>query len=180
MSFIDVQRGAAWKRPLMAGAVIAGVCVFSLAVMSAIAAPASAAELTRSADVAAAPSIVWSAIGPFCAIKDWHPAVGTCTEDGKVPPTRTLVTKDGKVTFVEMQVARNDAERTYSYNFVSSPFPVTQYVGTISVAAKGSGMSTITWHGVYTPLPGEETEANTAFASIYEPGLAALKAKFAK
>ena len=180
MSFIEHPRGVAWKKSLMAGAVMAGACVLSLAVMSAIAAPASAGELTRSTDVAATPSIVWSAIGPLCAIKDWHPAVGTCTEDGKVPPTRTLITKDGKVTFVEMQVARSDAERTYSYNFVSSPFPVTQYVGTISVAAKGQRMSTITWHGVYTPLPGKEAEANAAFASIYEPGLAALKAKFAK
>jgi hypothetical protein len=113
---------------------------WSIGVLSNGISPASAAELIRSADVAATPAMVWSTIGPFCAIKDWHPLVGTCTDDGKVPPTRTLVTKDGKVTFVETQVARNDVEHTYSYNFVSSPFPVTQYVGTIKVAAKGNGV----------------------------------------
>ena len=58
MSFIEHPRGVAWKKSLMAGAVIAGVCVFSLVVMSAIAAPASAGELTRSTDVAATASVV--------------------------------------------------------------------------------------------------------------------------
>jgi hypothetical protein len=144
------------------------------------ASPAYAAELTRSVDVAATPSAVWSMIGGFCAIKDWHPAIGTCSEDGKLPPTRKLVTKDGKTTFEETQIARDDSKYTYSYNFVSSPFPVTQYIGTIKVSANGSGMSTITWHGTYTPLRGKEEDASDAFAGVYEAGLAALKSKFAR
>ena len=179
MSPISAGRRPGWKHSLMTEAFIAVVCVSSLSLMSADAAPASAAELTRRADVGATPATVWAAIGPFCAIKDWHPAVGSCALDGKVPPTRTLVTKDGKATFVEAQVARDDARYTSSYSFVSSPFPVTQYVGTIAVSSNGRGGSTITWHGVYTPLPGKEQAANDAFASIYEPGLAALKTKFA-
>src|SRR5262249_40009779 len=89
---------------------VAILSVWSIGVLSNGISPASAAELIRSAEVAATPAMVWSTIGPFCAIKDWHPLVGTCTDDGKVPPTRTLVTKDGKVTFVETQVARNDME----------------------------------------------------------------------
>src|SRR5262245_57557370 len=108
---------------------IASSC--ALASLTAGISTASADSLTRSIDVKGTPATVWSMIGPFCAIKDWHPLVGTCTEDGKTPPTRTLVTKDGKVTFVETQTARDDAQHTYSYNFVSSPFPVTEYIGTI-------------------------------------------------
>jgi hypothetical protein len=150
----------------------------TLTVWNAAESPAVAAELTRTIDVAADPATVWSLIGPFCAIKDWHPVVGSCTEDGLAPPVRTLVTKDGKATFVEMQVARDDARYTYSYDFVSSPFPVSRYVGTISVVAHGYGTSTIVWHGVYTPLPGKDAEAEAAFASVYEPGLAAIKARF--
>lgn len=76
---------------------------------------ASAVTLSRSIDVKGAPSAVWSVIGPFCAIRDWLPPVGACIEDGKAPPTRTLVTKDGKAAFVETQTARNDAE--YSCRF---------------------------------------------------------------
>ena len=75
-------------------------------------------SLTRSVEVNGAPAAVWSEIGPFCAIKDWLPPVGTCTEDGKTAATRTLVTKDGKATFVEMQTARDDANHRYSYAFL--------------------------------------------------------------
>lgn len=154
--------------------------VIALAVMSSDFSPARAAELTRTTEVNASADTVWSAIGGFCAIKDWHPVVGSCVDDGKTPPTRTLVTKDGSVTFVEMQTARDDAAHSYSYNFVESPFPVTAYIGTISVSAKDDAHATITWHGVYAPGAGKEADADAAFASVYEPGLAALKEKFAK
>ncbi|WP_442895394.1 SRPBCC family protein [Bradyrhizobium sp. AZCC 1678] len=62
---------------------------------------AFAGTLSSRVDVDGTPSAVWAAIGPFCAIKDWLPPVGACIEDGKSPPTRTLVTKDGKSAFVE-------------------------------------------------------------------------------
>lgn len=141
-------------------------------------APASAASLSRSVEVDAAPSTVWSVVGPFCAIRDWHPVVGSCSEIGK-PPVRTLVTKDGKTTFVEPEVARNDGERFYSYSFRSSPFPVTHYIGTIWVVpAAEPGKSTVLWTGTYTPLPGKDKEANDAFAGVYDSGLAALKTRF--
>ena len=119
-------------------------------------------------------------IGPFCAIKDWLPPVGTCTEDGKVPPTRTLVTKDGKATFVETQTGRSDTRHFYTYTFQSSPLPVTHYKSTIEVAAKGNGVSTVTWRGTYTPDQGREKDANDALAGIYSAGLDAIKARFAK
>lgn len=150
----------------------------ALAALSAL--PASAASLTRSIDVNGTPARVWMMIGPYCAIKDWHPAVGTCTEDGAAPPTRTLVTKDGKATFVEPQIARSDADHSYSYTFKSSPLPITNYAATIKVTAKASGQSTITWSGTYTPAPGKEQDVEAALSGIYEAGLAAIKDKLAK
>src|SRR3954454_22473754 len=122
-------------------------------------APAVAAMVSRSVDVDAAPADVWAAIGPYCAIKNWLPPVGSCTEDGKTPPTRTLVTKDGKATFVETQTARSDEKRSYSYTFKSSPLPLTRYISTIEVAAKGPSQSTVTWSSTYTPNEGKEKEA---------------------
>jgi Polyketide cyclase / dehydrase and lipid transport len=142
--------------------------------------PASAATLSQSMDVKGSPSAVWSAIGPFCAIKEWLPPVGACIEDGKSPPTRTLVTKDGKAAFVETQTARNDAEFSYSYAFLSSPLPVTNYTSTIKVTAKGDGFSTITWTGSYTPDQGKEKAASEALNGVYEAGLAEIKARLTK
>lgn len=141
---------------------------------------ASAATLSRSVDVKGSPSAVWSMIGPFCAIKDWLPPVGACIEDGKAPPSRTLVTKDGKAAFVERQTARNDSEYSYSYSFLSSPLPVTNYTSTIKVTAKGDGSSTVTWTGSYTPDQGKEKAANEALNGVYEVGLAEIKARLAK
>lgn len=98
--------------------------------------------------------------------------------DGGNPPTRTLMTKDGKTTFVEPETARSETDRFYSYTFKASPFPVTHYMGTIWVVPTGERTSTVLWTGTYTPLPGKEKDANDAFAGVYEAGLAALKSKF--
>lgn len=142
--------------------------------------PAAAATLTRSIEVNGAPSAVWSVIGAFCAIKDWLPPVGMCIEDGKSPPTRTLVTRDGKASFVETQISRNDREYSYSYAFISSPLPVTNYKSTIKVTAKRDGVSVVTWTGAYTPDSGKEKDAMDALNGVYESGLAAIQARFSK
>jgi Polyketide cyclase / dehydrase and lipid transport len=136
---------------------------------------ASAATLSRSVDVDASPSAVWALIGPFCAIRNWLPPVGTCHEDGGVPPTRTLVTKDGKATFVERETARNEAEFFYSYTFLSSPLPVTAYSSTIRVAARSQGQSTVTWTGSYVPDAGKERDAQAALEDIYAAGLESIR-----
>src|SRR4051794_38739238 len=75
---------------------VASLCLFAPA--------ANADSLTRSAVVSGTPSQVWAIVGPFCAIKDWLPPVGSCTQSPESPLVRTLVTKDGKATFVERQV----------------------------------------------------------------------------
>jgi len=156
------------------------VAIYSLAVFGMVGSSASAATLSRSVDVNGTPAAVWSMIGPFCAIKDWLPPIGACSEDGKTPPTRTLVTKDGAARFVELQMARSDAAYTYSYSFTSSPLPVTNYLSTIAVVAKSPGMSTVTWSATYTPLRGKEKDAEDALSGVYKAGLDAIKNKFAK
>jgi hypothetical protein len=145
--------------------------------LGAAAGPACADTLSRSVEVTAPPATVWAMIGPFCAIQDWHPAIGTCVLDGKTPPTRTLVTKDGQATFVELQTARSAAG--YSYTFVSSPVPVSRYVSTIKVEARRGGGSTVTWSSAYTPDAGKADDARAALTGIYESGLAAIQARLA-
>lgn len=185
MPLVDIQQGKLAftpdrEKPTVSRATAAVISVCVLAILGAGSSPASADSLSRSLDVNGSPSEVWSAIGPFCAIKDWLPPVGSCTEDGKIPPTRTLVTKDGSATFVETQTARSDERRTYSYTFKSSPLPVTRYDSTIEVTAKGPSQSTITWSSTYTPNEGKEKEAKDTLSDIYAAGLNAIKGRFAK
>jgi hypothetical protein len=167
-------------QPIAIAAKIAITAVCALTSVTAGTSSVSAASLSRSIDVNATPTAVWSVIGPFCAIKDWHPAIGSCTEDGTVPPSRTLVTRDGKAVFVELQTARSDAETLYSYTFKSSPLPVSQYNSTLKVTAKGKDISTVTWSGSYTPERGKESDANDALSGIYETGLDAIRTRLTK
>jgi len=152
----------------------------ALALVSLNVASASAVTLSRSADVNGSVAAVWSLIGPFCAIKDWLPPVGTCTENGGSVPERTLVTKDGTATFIEAQTARSDADHSYSYTFKSSPLPVTDYVSTIKVVAKTDGISTVTWSSTFVPNAGKEKDALEALTGIYDSGLGMIKSKFVK
>jgi len=142
------------------------------------AAPPATGTLTRTVDVAASADAVWSVIGGFCDIKNWHPAIATCSEI-QAPTVRTLATKDG-ATFVEPETRRNDVKRRYSYTFAASPIPVDHYDATISVAPKKTGGATVTWHGTWTPQAGKEKAAMDALTGIYESGLDALKVRFAK
>jgi len=103
-----------WTSLLMCRAAIGVFMLFGAGI-----APATAATISRSVNVQAPASIVWSLIGPFCGIKGWLPPVGQCIEDGKTPPTRILVTRDGRAAFVETQTARSELGHSYSYRFLS-------------------------------------------------------------
>lgn len=177
MSYVDFEpRG----RPVMHTVRNVAVSLAAFVAVAAAASHATAGSLTRQVDVAAPAAQVWSDIGGFCAIKDWHPLVGVCVTDGKTPATRTLITKDGKVSFVETEMARDDAKHFYAYNFVVSPLPAPKYLATIRVVAKSATASTIVWHGDYTAEPGKEKAVEAALANVYETGLSALQAKYAK
>ena len=129
---------------------------------------ASAASVDKSIDIKAPADKVWAMIGPFCSIKDWHPAIGQCTESGDV---RTLTTKDGKAQFVEKQTARDDKAMSYSYAIQTSPLPITGYVSTLKVTPKGADDSTVEWSSTYTPAAGKDADAATAIGGIYQAGL---------
>ena len=129
---------------------------------------ASAASIDKSVDVKAPAEKVWAMIGPFCSIKDWHPAIGQCTEEGGV---RTLTTKDGKAQFTEKQTANDPKQMMYSYEIEKSPLPISDYKSTLKVTPKGDGMSTVEWMSTYTPAAGKEKDAETALTGIYQSGL---------
>jgi hypothetical protein len=139
----------------------------------------AAPTLSRSVVVNATADEVWAAIGSFCSVQDWHPVVGSCTLDGNSPPTRTLVTVDGTATFVEQETMRDDVAHSYSYAILSGPLPVSDYVGTISVAEASPETSTITWSSVYTAAEGQDDAASGALTGIYDSGLTAIAASMA-
>ncbi len=153
---------------------------FFLAVVAAssLAGPVLATELSKQLDVAVPPDQVWAAIGEFCGIGDWHPAIQTCelSHQGK-DTIRTLTLKGGGI-IVEKLVKWETGKHSYTYAIVSSPLPVSDYVSTLSIKAQGQG-SRLVWKGKFKPV-GDEAKAKEVIAGIYTDGLTGIAKKAAQ
>ncbi|MCJ2034025.1 SRPBCC family protein [Methylobacterium sp. J-068] len=138
--------------------------------------PGLAIDVAKSIDVAAPPAKVWSTIGDFCGIGQWHPAIEKCalSQDGG-KTLRTLSLKGGG-TIVESQTARDDKAMSYTYGIVSGPLPVSDYSSTLSVMPKGAG-STVKWTGSFKAKGAPDAVATDAISGIYESGLKAIADK---
>ena len=140
-----------------------------------IVAAASAAEVSDKIDIKATPDKTWAAIGAFCDINKWHPAVASCeltSNAGK--KIRTLTTKDG-AKIVEQELARDDSGRSYSYAILESPLPVADYKSTIKVEPGASGGSSVVWSSTFEPKGAPEEDAKKVISGIYVSGLDNLK-----
>ncbi|MET0613484.1 MAG: SRPBCC family protein [Pseudomonas caspiana] len=119
---------------------------------------------------------VWQLVGGFLSLPDWLPFIvsSESSEGGRV---RTLTTADGAVIVEKLQTF-DEANRTYSYSIVQGPFPVTNYLATLVVAAAGDQETIVTWSGSFTPDGISDAEAEALFQEVYEGGLGALQANF--
>jgi hypothetical protein len=128
--------------------------------------PASAAE-------------AWAAIGDFCGIAAWHPAVATCVPSEKDGATyRTLTLKDG-AKLIEKQVSFDAKAMSYTYTIEDGPLPVANYTSTLKVVPGDKG-ATIDWSGSFDAKGAPDADAVKAIAGIYDGGVDALIAKLAK
>ena len=117
-------------------------------------------------------STVWSTIGNFNALQDWHPAVEKSElEDGG---TRRRLHLVGGGEIVEELKAKDDSGRNYTYTILSSPLPVANYKSTITVNQDADGNAVVEWAGEFEPV-GAASEAENVIQSIYDAGLQNLK-----
>lgn len=138
--------------------------------------PAFALEASTTKDIAASPDKVWQAIGNFCGIADWHPAIAKCEMTQRDGATTRSLTLRGGGTIVERQTGRDDSAMRYSYMALSGPLPVSDYNSTISVTKKGGG-SEVTWKGTFKANGASDADATKVIQGIYDSGLDALAAK---
>lgn len=137
---------------------------------------AMALDVKKTLDVAAAPDAVWKAVGDFCGIGTWHPAVEKCELQQKDGKTLRLLSLKGGGSILEEQTARDDAAHSYGYTILESPLPVANYNSTLSVAANGSG-STLTWVGTFDAKGAPDDKAKEVIGGIYDAGLAGIAEK---
>ncbi len=144
-----------------------------------IASPAFAVDVKKSVEVSASPEAAWDAIGDFCGIGKWHPAIAKCDPSEKGHTNfRTLSLKGGG-EILEKETARNNRKHSYSYAIVKSPLPVEDYKSTISVSKHGKG-STIDWTGHFKAKGATNEKAADVIGGIYTAGLDSLKSQLNK
>ncbi len=126
---------------------------------------------------------VWTMIRRFDAVAEWLPFVKSSPiEDGGDPTrvgcVRILTQTDGEV-FREVLLALSDAERFYSYTFVSSPVPVHDHRTTLRVLPITDGdRSYVEWSSRFDIDPKYEAQLADLMNRNFVNGLRNLAAKF--
>ncbi|WP_108837446.1 SRPBCC family protein [Tateyamaria sp. Alg231-49] len=88
--------------------------------------------MSRSIELSAPAEDLWSLIGDFCDIEDWHPSVSACSlkvSDGA--PVRFVTSKDGDEA-VHKRTAK-EAGISYTYKTARSPLPIENFTATLSI-----------------------------------------------
>ncbi|WP_267421786.1 SRPBCC family protein [Methylobacterium sp. GC_Met_2] len=151
----------------------------TIAVATLAAGPAHALEVIRSRDLPTPAEAVWALVGDFCAIQFWHPQVERCIlsadddDDGIRAQIRGLVVKGGLGTIVEVETARDETGRSYSYGLIQGPLPVRAYNATLAVRPNGTG-STVIWSATFDAEGMRDAEAVADIAGVFEAGLAGI------
>lgn len=126
-------------------------------------------------DIPVSADQVWQLVGGFNSLPDWLPMIAK-SEPGEGGRLRNLHTQNGDLIVERLQTFDN-AAKTYSYSIVQAPFPVTDYLATLRVEAKGDGCR-VTWSGLFTPQGVSDAMVQTLFEGVYRDGLAAMRANF--
>lgn len=127
---------------------------------------------------------VWALVRDFDGMPAWHPVIKESSLNPGVPATevgasRRLTLGDGGVV-VERLLAVDNADRSYTYEIVESPFPVRRYVSTIRVTpVTASGQAFVEWWAEYDADAAHEEQLDAAFAGgVFGGGIAALHERF--
>ena len=129
-------------------------------------------SVSHSTTVSASTADVWSKIGDFCAIQQWHPAVAKCELQKESGTTNRLLTLGDGAQLLEQQ--KSSGKNSYSYSIEQGPLPVKEYLSELSITDKG-GETTITWQGKFLANGVTDEEAKKLIGGIYEGGLASIK-----
>ncbi|MCB1883455.1 MAG: SRPBCC family protein [Geminicoccaceae bacterium] len=135
--------------------------------------------------VGASAAEVWGAVRDFGALSTWHPGVDESRiEDGDLPDrvgcVRYLKLGDGGVVR-ERLLMLCDAERSYVYNFETTPFDVKNYEATLRVTpVTDTDEAFVEWWTTFDCDVAKSGEWVSTFAGgVFKGGLDALKARFA-
>ncbi len=148
-----------------------------LVVGSSAAMAAQSLQVTKSLKVDMSAEEVWKAIGGFCAIADWHPAVEKCeVSEADGATWRTLSLAGGGV-IKEKQTG--SSSMAYNYMITESPLPVKNYSALFDVEGDDKS-ATVGWTASFEADGKPDSEAKDVISGIFTDGLKAIGEKLAK
>lgn len=136
-------------------------------------------RLVFTAELGADATTVWNLIGAFESLPDWHPLVAECVlerDTGGAIVRRTGL-HDGTIIRNRL-IARDEAARSYQYDFVEGPLVVRNYRATLSVADAGAGRSRVEWISEFEADAEQAEIMRAKVESLIAPGVANLKKIF--
>lgn len=136
------------------------------------------AKVKMRIDLDVAADKVWSLIGGFNDLSDWHPAIEK-SELSENDSVRTLYLAGGG-EIIEKLLGHDDNTRTYSYAITDSPLPVAEYKAEIKVTEQSEGKSTVEWSAEFNADGASEPEAEGVIEGIFQAGFDNLQKKFGK
>lgn len=141
-----------------------------------------AISFSRDITIDRSPATVWKYVGDFNATDLWHPSVKHSTVKGKdnqPGAVRTLtLTNEGEI--VEKLLAYNAAKSSYTYTTLKSPFPIKNFVSTISVSPTADGKTKMTWSATFDAVDVDEDIATEWVGVAFDGGLGKVATNFEK
>jgi len=164
---------------------LAALALLTASASSVFAADAPTLTASKSIEINAPASVVWSLVKDFDGLNKWHPAVAKdVIVEGKnntVGAIRLLTLGDGG-TIKEKLLAYDDKGQSFKYSILEGVLPVSSYESTLKVEGTADAAK-VTWSGSFkrkdtgpTPAKGaDDATAKTTMEGVYQGGLDNLK-----
>ena len=136
------------------------------------------AKVAMSMNLGVPANQVWDMIGGFHSLQDWHPAVERSDIEGEGKGSMRTLHLVGGGQIVERLEQLDDEGKQYSYSIVSSPLPVANYQGTISLKEAEDGSCKVEWESEFQPSGAPENDAVQTIQGIYQAGFDNLRKMF--
>lgn len=146
----------------------------AMAATFAFSAAAEAIEVTKRGEAPGTPAEVWAAVGDFCAIKDWHPAVAACEQVEEGGDTYRILTL-GDGSKIKEKLTDTD-DTSYSYIIVEGPLPVKNYEATLEVNEDDEPNKVeIVWAAEFDADGTEDAKAEEIITGIFTDGVGGIQ-----
>jgi mxaD protein len=141
---------------------------------------AGSLTVSREAIVERSPETVWKLVGSFNSLDVWLPPVRNSSYKGEAthPGAIRVLDLGNNASVTEKLLSYSSVEHHYSYTFLSSPLPVSNYVATIELSPVAEGRTLVKWTSTFDAAGTPDDNAKEAIQGIYDAGLSKLTAIF--